>query len=98
MVGKNISEDCYPDTIKMNKNMSNGVLILNVLHGNELNIEYKKQDIMDKINSFFGYNCISQINLKIVRTKKNPKTIKKPLAKNSSLLNQKLDNIKNQDL
>merc|ERR1712093_653727 len=65
MFGKNISEHCYPDTIKMNKNMNNGVLILNVLHGNEINIEYKKQDIIDKINSFFGYNCISQIKLKI---------------------------------
>ena len=54
MIGKNISEHCYPDTIKMNKNMNNGVLILNVLHGNEINIEYKKQDIIDKINSFLA--------------------------------------------
>ena len=98
MVGKNISEYCYPDTVKMNKNMNNGVLILNVVHGSELNIEYKKQDILDKINSFFGYNCISQIKLKIVQTKTNSKKIKKSFFKNSSKLSLKLETIKNQDL
>ena len=28
--------------------------------------EYEKE-IMDKINSFFGYNCISHVTLKIVQ-------------------------------
>ena len=29
----------------------------------------KKNEIMDKINSFFGYNCISNVTLKIVSNK-----------------------------
>jgi hypothetical protein len=57
MLGKEISSCCYPDTIKMGKEMNNGTLILNVIHGNELNIEYGKQEIIDKINSFFGFKC-----------------------------------------
>ena len=61
MVSKKISDSCYPITVKMGKEMRNGTLILNVLHGKELEIEYAKKDIIDKINSFFGYNCISQI-------------------------------------
>ena len=48
----------------MGKEMKNGNLVLNVIHGKELEIEYAKKDIMDKINSFFGYNCISQIYFK----------------------------------
>ena len=44
--------------------MKDGTLVLNVLHGKELEIEYEKKNIMDKINSFFGYNCINQITLK----------------------------------
>ena len=39
MVGKNISNACYPSTIKMGKEMNNGILILNVIHGNELTVE-----------------------------------------------------------
>ena len=49
MVGKDISKYCYPNTVKMAKDMSNGTLILNVVHGNEVNAEYKKQEIIDKL-------------------------------------------------
>ena len=70
MVGKDISNACYPNTIKMSKEMSNGTLVLNVIHGNELTIEYGKQEIIDKINSFFGFKCIKEVKLKIVQEKK----------------------------
>ena len=66
MVSKKISDICYPVTIKMNKDMKDGNLVLNVFHGKELEVEYEKQEIMDKINSFFGYNCISKVTLKIL--------------------------------
>ena len=69
IVSKKISESCYPITIKMGKEMKNCTLVLNVLHGKELEIEYAKKEIIDKINSFFGYNCISQVTLKIVQEK-----------------------------
>ena len=69
IVSKKISDSCYPITIKMGKEMKNGTLILNVLHGKELEIEYSKKEIIDNINSFFGYDCITHINLKIVQEK-----------------------------
>jgi hypothetical protein len=40
--------------------------VLNVIHGKELEIEYGKNNIIDKINSYFGYNFISKIELKIM--------------------------------
>ena len=69
MVSKNISEACYPVKIKMGKDMKEGTLVLNVTHGKEMEVEYEKSKIMDKINSFFGYNCIKKISLKIVEDK-----------------------------
>ena len=69
IVNKKISDCCFPITVKMGKEMRNGTLVLNVLHGNEIEIEYKKNEIIDKINSFFGYNCIGKISLKIVQQK-----------------------------
>ena len=71
MVNKKISDTCYPITVKMGKDMKNGILILNVTHGKEMEVEYEKKNIMEKINSFFGYNCISKIILKISQYKKN---------------------------
>ena len=41
-------------------------LVLNVIHGKELEIEYGKNNIIDKINLYFGYNFISKIELKII--------------------------------
>ena len=98
MVNKKISDSCYPITIKMGKEMRNGTLILNVLHGKELDIEYAKKEIIDKINSFFGYNCISQITLKVVQEKIKFKKKHFPKIKNISKINERIESIKNNDL
>ena len=42
MVSKNISNSCYPISVKMDKEMKNGTLILNVIHGKELRLNTKK--------------------------------------------------------
>ena len=69
IVNKKISDVSYPITVKMGKEMRDGTLVLNVVHGNEMKIEYEKSSIKDKINSFFGYNCINKVTLKIVQNK-----------------------------
>tara|TARA_E500000331_G_C16658908_1_gene456164 strand:+ start:69 stop:365 length:297 start_codon:yes stop_codon:yes gene_type:complete len=82
----------------MGKNMNEGILILNVIHGMELDIEYKKKDIIDKINSFFGYNCISQIKLKIVSEQKLPKKkFIKPVMSEEKF-KKKLKSVQNNEL
>ena len=98
VVGKDISNYCYPSTIKTTKDMSNGVLIVNVVHGNELSVEYKKQEIIEKINSFFGYKCIKEIKLKIVHKKQKLEKIENSSLKTSSQYTKKLDSIQNQEL
>ena len=87
IVSKKISDACYPITVKMGKEMRDGTLVLNVLHGKELEIEYEKKNIMDKINSFFGYNCIGQVTLRIVQEKVEPKQSQFPKIKNFSKIN-----------
>ena len=71
MVSKKISDTCYPISVKMEKKMKEGTLVLNVIHGKEIEVEYHKTEIIDQINSFFGYNCISHVTLKIVQNKLN---------------------------
>ena len=98
MVSKKISDCCYPITVKMGKEMRNGTLVLNVLHGKELEIEYEKKEIMDKINSFFGYKCINQITLKIVEEKIKPKQNQFPKIKDFSKINEKMSKVNNGQL
>ena len=69
MVGNDISSSCYPTKVKIGKELSNGTLILNVVHGKEMEIEYSKKKIIDKINLFFGYSYISEIKLMVIQNK-----------------------------
>ena len=97
MVNKNISDACYPVSVKMKKGMKEGTLVLNVIHGKEVLVEYAKNDIIDKINSFFGYNCISNVTLKIVQPKvKKHKTL--PKIRNLNKISSKMKNINNNHL
>ena len=66
IVGKEFSEHCYPINIKVLNNSNMLCLVLNVIHGKELEIEYGKNNIIDKINLYFGYNFVSKIELKII--------------------------------
>ena len=97
MVGKDISNSCYPCTIKMGKEMDNGTLVLNVIHGNELIVEYGRQEIIEKINSFFGFKCIKEVKLKVVQEKRksNQKLATNERKKNYS---NRLNNISNEGL
>jgi|TARA_B100000780_G_scaffold271406_1_gene232305 hypothetical protein len=97
MVGKQISEACYPSKIKTSKDNINGTLILNVIHGKELDVEYSKKDIIDKINTFFGYNCVEQIKLRVIR-KEEKREISNITNGNNKKFEKQIETIKNNDL
>ncbi len=98
MVSKKISDACYPVAVKMGKEMRKGTLVLNVLHGKELEVEYEKKNIMDKINVFFGYDCIDKVILKIVQEKIKIKQNRFSKIRNFSVINQKLEKVSNDHL
>ncbi len=97
MVSKKIADACYPTTVKMGKEMREGTLVLNVIHGKELEVEYEKNEIMDKINSFFGYKCISNVVLKIVQDTVKPKK-NFPKIKDFSKIEDKMSKVNDDTL
>ena len=97
MVSKKIADACYPITVKMGKEMREGTLILNVIHGKEVEVEYEKNEIMDKINSFFGYKCISNVVLKIVQDTVKPKKSFTKI-KNFSKIEDKISKVNDETL
>ena len=98
IVSKKISDNCYPVTVKMKKDMKDGTLVLNVIHGKEMEIEYKKNEIIDKINSFFGYNCVSKVTLKIVQDKLKSDNKVFPKINNISKIMEKMSKVNNEEL
>ena len=98
IVNKKISDVSYPITVKMGKEMRDGTLVLNVVHGNEMKIEYEKSSIKDKINSFFGYNCINKVTLKIVQNKIEKLDNTLPKIKDLRKIENKMKKIRNNNL
>ena len=98
MVSKKISDSSYPISIKMGKEMRDGTLVLNVIHGKEMEVEYEKTEIIDKVNSFFGYNCISHIVLKIVQNKIKINDKAFPRIKDLSKIEEKMNKVNNIEL
>ena len=98
LVGKEISDCCYPKSIKIGKENVNGTLLIAVKRGDEINVEYSKKDIINKINSYFGYQLISNIRLQAINADKTK--IKKIYITNNFSKNfeKKIKEIKNKNL
>tara|TARA_B100000886_G_scaffold308503_1_gene242171 strand:- start:48 stop:533 length:486 start_codon:yes stop_codon:yes gene_type:complete len=98
VVNKKISDACYPLTVKMGKQMKDGTLVLNVIHGKELEVEYSKNEIIDKINSFFGYNCIKEVALKVISNKIIRRNKILPKIKDLKKIDEKIKRVDNNQL
>ena len=96
LVGKDISNYCYPKSIKMAQRNQSRTLILSVKRGDEINVEYSKKEIISKVNSYFGYKLINEIRLQTFNsaTKKERNTVNKYLKK----FEKKINEIKNKDI
>jgi len=98
LVGKDISSWCYPKSIKMSRENKNGALVILVERGNEINVEYSKKEIINKINSYFGYQLISEIRLQTF-SPINKKEKEENIIRNSpKKFEKKINEIKNKDI
>ena len=69
LVGNKISSISYPKSIKLNKGENSNTLQLAVNRGDEITIEYSKREIIDKLNSYFGYKAINNVKIEKVENK-----------------------------
>jgi len=98
LVGKDISSCAYPKSIKMKRGNSNGTLILAIKRGDEINIEYSKREIINKINSYFGYKLINEIKLETINFNSKKTKNKNELRKFSKNFEEKINEIKNKNI
>ena len=73
-------------------------LVLAVKRGNEITVEYSKKEIINKINSYFGYRLINEIRLKTINSETKKIKNKNILKKFSKNFEKKINEIKNKDI
>ena len=98
LVGEEISSFSYPKSIKMINGNDNGLLLLAVERGNEITIEYSKKEIINKINSHFGYALIKDVKLQTFNAKKKDSLKKNSNNKTLKNFENKINKINNEDI
>ncbi len=63
IVGDDLFKVCYPKSYKTSNKLKKSILIIMVKRGSEVNLEYSKATIIEKINAFFGYGVLENIKL-----------------------------------
>ena len=61
LVGSELFKICYPKTFKNSNKFGVSTLIVMVKRGHEVDVEYSKKDILDKMNNFFGYSVVEKL-------------------------------------
>ena len=61
IVGENLFKVCYPKSFKNSNKLGVSTLFVMVKRGHEVDLEYSKKEIMNKMNSFFGYSVVEQL-------------------------------------
>ena len=61
IVGDDLFQICYPKSFKNSNKFGVSTLQIMVKRGHEIDLEYSKKIIMDKMNSFFGYAGVEKL-------------------------------------
>ena len=61
LVGDELFKCCYPKTFKSSNKFGVSTLVIMVKRGHEVDIEYSKKDILNKMNAYFGYEVVEKL-------------------------------------
>ena len=102
IVGDKLFQICYPKSFKNSNKFGVSTLHVMVKRGHEVDLEYSKKQIIDKMNSFFGYAVVeklkfisfddSQTKFKKIDENKNHVTNSKFTDRISEIKNDKIKN------
>ena len=61
IVGDNLFNVCYPKSFKNSNKFGESTLLIMVKRGHEIDLEYSKKEIIDRMNNFFGEIVVKKL-------------------------------------
>ncbi len=61
IVGADLFNCCYPKTFKNSNKFGVSTLIIMVKRGHEVDLEYSKKNILNRMNIYFGYQVVEKL-------------------------------------
>ena len=97
IAGKDLFKFCYPKSFKNSNRFNVSTLIIMVKRGHEIELEYSKREIINKMNTFFGYNVVERLKFISFDDSQNPLSSKDNQVRNVTInkYQNKINNIKN---
>ena len=95
IVGDDLFKVCFPKSFKNSNRLSPSYLSIMVKRGHEIDLEYSKNKILNKLNSYLGYNAVEK--LKFISFESNESNFKDKIFKNATnnKYKEKISKIKN---
>tara|TARA_B100001741_G_scaffold252559_1_gene214498 strand:+ start:16 stop:504 length:489 start_codon:yes stop_codon:yes gene_type:complete len=100
IVGENLFKVCYPKSFKNSNKFGVSTLLIMVKRGQEVNLEYSKKEIMDRMNKFFGNTVVERIKFTSFEEKQKISTDTKVLRSNvtNNKYQDKIKDVKNEKI
>ena len=95
IVGEELFKVCYPKSFKSSNKFGGSCLIIMVKRGSEVDLEYSKKNIMNKMNAYFGYEAVKNIKLNTFEGEYEKNKEEKVVNATKREHIKKIDNIKN---
>ena len=100
IAGESLFEVCYPKSFKNSNKFGVSTLLVMVKRGHEVDLEYSKKEIMDRMNNFFGKAVVEKIRFTSFedeqRVSLDTKLFEKNVTRNK--YQNKIDNVKNEKI
>ena len=100
IVGDNLFKICYPKSFKNSNRLGVSTLSIMVKRGHEVDLEYSKKEIIDKMNSFFGYSVVEKLKFLSFDNEKGIPQEENIYEKNATnkRYQKKIDDVKNEKI
>ena len=100
IVGENLFNVCYPKSFKNSNRFGVSTLLIMVKRGHEVDLEYSKKEIMDKMNNFFGYSVVEKLKFTSFDDEKKLSSHENLVAENvtNDKYQKKINDIKNEKI
>ena len=71
IVGDNLFKICYPKSFKNSNKFGESTLLIMVKRGHEIDLEYSKKEIIDRMNNFFGEIVVKKLRFSFFNDESN---------------------------
>ena len=100
IAGESLFKVCYPKSFRNSNKFGVSTLLIAVKRGHEVNLEYSKRELMNKMNNLFGKTVVEKIKFISFEEEQNDlkdtESIKQNVTNNK--YQKKIQNVKNEKI